>query len=308
MRPGDVEVLELRDDGGTLYGTLIQEGRAASRLREIVAPGAVEWPSEGVGVMVKHYGAVEVRAIPERHPDGRITLQARATDAIRAAVAAGSRFMSIEFDALKERRTAGGIREILRALVPGVALVPNPEYVQTGAEVRTEARARISYSTLIRRATILDCKCLGSLGTKNVGSIEFGADAFSDMVKQVKAGRNVSAISGGAGDVVADTATGSLTLTDGKRGLEIGIVALGTRAGREFGELAAAGVNVYARPILDRDESEFKPDGDLVRVKRAVFNSILIKPTPNARGQKPLRAKPEGRAAAIPWERRRLLL
>ena len=152
---GQVEIREAAD-GPHLHGVLIQEGRAARRRREVFAPGAVEWPSNGVGILTRHHGAPEARAIPERQPDGRITLRARATDAIRDAVESGRRFMSVEFHALRERRTEGGIREILRALVPDVALVPDPEYGQTAAEVR---RRIGSVSAGFPTGKALDCRC-----------------------------------------------------------------------------------------------------------------------------------------------------
>ena len=135
--------IEIREQSGkepTLFGTMIQEGRASvGGLRELFAPGAIEWPSEGVGIMTEHRGAIEVRGQVIRHRDGKLTLTARATDKIRKAVADGKRFMSVEFQALKERTTAGGIREIERALVSNAALVRQPEYGQTAAEVRSQA-------------------------------------------------------------------------------------------------------------------------------------------------------------------------
>ena len=128
--------VEIREDGRELRGVMIQEGRAASERRELFAPGSVEWPSEGVAVLTEHRGPVETRAQVVRESDGRLTITARATDAIRAAVEAGKRYMSVEFRSLAETRTAGGIREITRALVDAAALVSSPEYVQTTAEVR----------------------------------------------------------------------------------------------------------------------------------------------------------------------------
>ena len=136
-----VEV-ELRDagDGPQLYGCIIQEGRAASGGRaEVFAPGAVEWPAEGVGILTEHRGRPEVRAMPERGADGRISVTATATDTIRQAVAAGKKYMSVEFASLSERTTKGGVREILRAFVPDVALVLRPEYDVTSAELRSAA-------------------------------------------------------------------------------------------------------------------------------------------------------------------------
>lgn len=127
----------------TLRGTMIQEGRAASGgRREVFVPESVEWPSEGVGILTEHRGAIEARAHPIRQRDGRITLTARATEAIRQAVENGKRFMSVEFRALDERTTRGGVREVLRAFVDAAALVSAPEYDTTTAEVR-ERRRRV---------------------------------------------------------------------------------------------------------------------------------------------------------------------
>lgn len=133
----EVEIREQVGREPTLYGVMIQEGRAASGgRREVFAPGAIEWPSQGVGVLTEHRGAVETRGHVVRERDGRLTLTARATDAIRRAVDEGKRFMSVEFKALEERTTKGGVREILRAFVDSAALVSHPEYDMTAAEVR----------------------------------------------------------------------------------------------------------------------------------------------------------------------------
>ena len=49
---------------------------------------------------------------------------------------AGKRYMSVEFVAVRARVTAGGVREILSALVPAAALTASPEYDTTSAELR----------------------------------------------------------------------------------------------------------------------------------------------------------------------------
>ena len=54
----------------------------------------------------------------------------------------GKRFMSVEFQAVEDRVTAGGVREVLKALVSGAALVADPEYDVTMAEVRKRDRSR----------------------------------------------------------------------------------------------------------------------------------------------------------------------
>ena len=135
--------IEIREQTGrepTLHGVIIQEGRAATGgRREVFAPGAVEWPTAGVGIMLKHRGAIETRGQVIRGRDGRLTLTARATDEIRQAVADGKRYMSVEFTALNERTTKGGVREILRAFVDAAALTNRPEYDSTAAEIRSSA-------------------------------------------------------------------------------------------------------------------------------------------------------------------------
>ena len=129
------------EDGERLHATLITEGRAASGgRREVFTPGSVEWPSEGVGILLAHRQAPELRAVPVRESDGRITVSEPATPAIREAVEGGKRFMSVEFHALEERTTKGGVREVLRAFVPDAALVADPEYDTTRAEVRERER------------------------------------------------------------------------------------------------------------------------------------------------------------------------
>ena len=292
-----VEIREA-EGGPHLYGTLIQEGRAARRRREIFVPGSVSWPVDGVGVLTRHHGEPAVRAIPERQSDGRITLRAKATVAICQAVAAGHRYMSVEFHAIRERVTEGGIREIQRAFVPDVALVTEPEYDMTRAEVRQRAGG---FRTAIKPKKRIDCKCAEG----DASAVEFTVDAFSDV-----ASLDVTAISRGAESVIASTATGSLSLEAiAGGGLAVSLATLDTEAGRRTRELLDAGVDVYARPVWMTGESVFEVRDGVAYVSRASFSYLLVRPVPepDARGLDPLVPGGEGRAG-IPWERRRLLL
>ena len=144
MSTFEVEIREGRPGyEPSLRGTMLTEGRAASGGRaEVFAPGSVEWPSEGVAILTEHRGPVEVRGQVVRQRDGKLTLTARATDAIKQAVASGRKWMSVEFRALEERTTAAGVREVLRAFVDAAALTASPEYDTTGAEVRSKRRMR----------------------------------------------------------------------------------------------------------------------------------------------------------------------
>ena len=134
-----VEVREA-DDGPKLRGTILQEGRAAQGGRaEVFAPGSVIWASDGIALLGEHRGAELARAVPTRDADGSLRIETPATPAILAAYKT-RRYFSVEFHALREVRTAGGVREIQRALVDGAALVKSPEYPNAKAEVRASRR------------------------------------------------------------------------------------------------------------------------------------------------------------------------
>ena len=130
---------EIREaaDGPMLRGVILQEGRAASGgLAEVFAPMSVVWPSDGIALLGEHRAQVELgRAVPTRDADGTLHVETRATEAI-LSVYTTRKYFSIEFQSIREIRTAGGVREIQRALVDAAALVPNPEYPNVRAEVR----------------------------------------------------------------------------------------------------------------------------------------------------------------------------
>ena len=126
-----------------LHGVLIQEGRAASARAEVFAPLSLVWASDGIAIRAKHLGAEDSRAIPTREANGEIRIAAPASAALVAAYNEGRRFLSIEFHAVQETRSAAGVREIQQAFLPGVALVADPEYKQARAEVRKRQKRRV---------------------------------------------------------------------------------------------------------------------------------------------------------------------
>ena len=84
-------------------------------------------------------GLLYGRVVPTRDADGSLRIETRATPAILTAYKT-RRYFSVEFHALAEVRTAGGVREITRALVDAAAMVSSPEYSQATAEVRSTQR------------------------------------------------------------------------------------------------------------------------------------------------------------------------
>ena len=136
--------VELREAEGQrrLHGCLIQEGRIASQRKELLAPGACQWPAEGVDILTEHRGRSEARTLPTRQPDGSIVIDAAASPGMIAAVESGKRFMSVEMVVWAETRNAADIREIQGALITAAALTNIPEYQQTSAELRDRSRRR----------------------------------------------------------------------------------------------------------------------------------------------------------------------
>ena len=263
---------ELRDSGKTLFGVLIQEGRAARRRREVFAPGSVQWPSEGVGVLTRHHhGAPEVTAIPERQADGRITLKAKATDAIRAAVASGRKYMSVEFLAIRERRTEGGIREVLRAMVPFVALVAAPEYEQTGVEVRRRRFGGIRGKVKLGRK--LSCRC-----RKNCNTIKIQSRALDSALNEALNGdREITAFFSGSYDrPIASISAGTLEVTRKGNVLSVAITKLpDTQPVRDF--TASADTAFYAlRPYFPDDQSTFTIVGETADFSKADLRGIEV--------------------------------
>ena len=64
----------------------------------------------------------------------------KATPALAQAIKAGRDGMSVEFVSQREQRTAGGVREIQRAMVDAATLTDRPEY-PTRAELRERKAA-----------------------------------------------------------------------------------------------------------------------------------------------------------------------
>ena len=140
-RSAETIAVEVRQEASELVGVVIAEGRAASGgRREVFAPGAAEWPEEGIDILPEHRGRPELTTVPERAPNGEIRIRASLTDGLRQAFDSGRRWLSVEFVSLEERTVKGGVREIQRALIRGAALVRDPEYDVATAELRGRRR------------------------------------------------------------------------------------------------------------------------------------------------------------------------
>ena len=129
--------IELRKGGRMLHGVILTEGRVSQDRKEIFVPGAAEWPSTGIRVRPGHLSETgAVTGFPKRM-GSEIVLTVPASKEIRSAVESGCRHMSVEFQSIEENTTPSGVREILRGMILGAAVVGNPSYQQTAAELRS---------------------------------------------------------------------------------------------------------------------------------------------------------------------------
>ena len=107
---------------------------------------------------------------------------------------------------------------------------------------------------------------------------------------------------GGFGNILGSRKRGTLLLEATRRGLMVGLTKRDTATARAVAE-AATVAPIYARPILDMDESEWEDQGRTRVFTKAAVRAILVKPTDADKGHIP--ATIEGVAAE---PRRRLWL
>ncbi len=276
---------ELQQAGGRrLEGIAVRYGDTASLpwgVRERIEPGAFA-PLGDIVLNVQHdRGRPLARTgggglVLEDGADA-LTLAAelpetREADDTLALVRNGVlRGLSVEFRALEERLDSG-IRVIERARLAAVGVVDSPAYPQSEVEARrrrgprrTWVRGGIEYGIAVH------CECL----TGECSRVYFRPKAL----RQVE-GREVLAIAGRASEAVGSTRGGTLRLRDTPERLEFEIDAAGrdTAAGRTIDDLRTAGVDIFARPLLDDAASEFA-DADGVRTyTRAAVRAVLLKP------------------------------
>ena len=190
--------------------------------------------------------------------------------------------LSIEFRAFEDR-WAGNHRTILKAELDAIGIVSRPAYA--GATI-SEGRSLDSETFLLENRQSragsasgsvpygedLSCECLQNA---NCQSVEFNRIEIADDDEIVATMR-------GFENAFASTRDGSLSLTQGESGLNIGLSssAFETESGQTILEQAERGIPIYARPIVDEEISEFEDvDGvrifSLARIRAFIIKTIL---------------------------------
>ena len=279
--------VEVRLEGRTLHGIALRYNEPARDRPEMFLPGAFQ-PIGLVSLNLQHDPFREIAStdggslrITDTDTELRLEADLRQGSAELSLLRRRAlRGLSVEFRSRSERRDPAGVRVIERAELPRIGLVDAGSY-RTELELRRRADwwldAEIPYDKAMR------CTCQG--GGRD--SVRFDRDAFADL-KTERPG--LLAIGGeGFASVLGSLRRGTLQVEDTDTGLRVGLVGTrDTEAGRRVVEAARVG-DVFARPMIDPDRSEYRDEGTERLFTRAFVTGLLVKATPNDVGHIPVR-------------------
>ena len=292
--------VECRLEGRTLSGVAMRYGEQARDRAEMFLSGAFA-PLGSVAMNLQHdrSGLREIASTDGgslRITDGpaelRVSADLREGSAELSLVRRRAlRGLSVEFRARAETRNPAGVRVIDRAELVGIGLVDSGSY-RSNIELRA-AMADAWLTGSIRFGKRMRCECQGPTCT----DVQFEVGAFQDLVDR----RDVLAVGGGGfANVLGSTRRGTLLVNQTDKGLQVGLTNSGTATARRVVE-AAAVADIYVRPLIDVEQSEYTDEGTTRIFSLAVTRALLVKPTVNSEGH--TAAKIRG----VPEHRRRRL-
>ena len=168
---------------------------------------------------------------------------------------------------------------VSKAVLAGVGLVAHPSYEGSKAEVRAG-----SMTATIPYGSQADCECHESgTRTRSPCTIEIQGVSFDES-------RDVLATAGRLENAIASKRAGSLALEETDAGLQVSIgadVLEATAAGRELVKTASV-VPVFARPLFNQAESDWTERGGVAVYRDMRITGVLVKPTFNDKGWKPV--------------------
>ena len=219
-------------------------------------------------------------ALPDT-PSANETLQL-----IRSKILRG---LSIEFHATQERQD-GDLRIIERAILVAVAVVDSGQYPKSlvAAREREERQARRlrTMRGSIPGKKALECRCVGG-GDCSEALFESGA---LDGVLDAEAQRDVLAVVGEYSQAIASQNRRSLRFWKSGDDLQFALDIPDTARGRALIDTLDV-VDVFARPVLDLDASEFLIEAGRATYTRAHVRALTLGPTDASRGWAALRRR-----------------
>ena len=313
---------ELRVSGRTLSGTVLRYGDLSPEHRERFAPGAFA-PVPAVPLNLQHDRTI-VLMPAERYAliDSERALEVRAelpadSAALKLVRRGALNGFSVEFHSRSETRESG-VRVIERAELVGVALVDEPSYPESAAEIRrrgggggrgSRGGRRGTFRGRVKAGRKVDCRCAPGDCLEAL----FLEGAFDTLTRQqvTESGRDVLAVVGEYQNAVGSAKRGGVRFWAGQNGdLEFAVDIPDTARGAALMETFET-VPVYARPVLDLDASDFDLVDRVATYRSAEVRALTIGPTDASKGWAPLVLGEDGegppRQREAPEPRRRVL-
>lgn len=225
---------------------------------------AIAWTGGG-GLEVRDTDrALEVVATVPRTPAGDMALRDASSGKLRG--------LSVEFNAIRERRDAG-IRVLSQAYLSGFGLVEFPSYQSSTVEVR---QGSVTVQSSIPADVDLACECSGP----QCRWARFTGDAMREMFQRVfeQFERETIATYGNYSRPLASVGKGTLRGRMVKDDLEVEIDLPNSEAGRAVQEAHEA-AGVVVRPFLDAERSSMEKVGDVMHYSDPVVRAFIVSAT-----------------------------
>ena len=281
--------VELRASGGMLTGEALPYGQPAQDRPEMFVSNPWATGLDTASLNLQHDREHVIAEQPDaltftESPRGlSLRAQLRPDSAEARLVARGAlQGLSVEFVSLDETQDRG-MRVITRAHLAGVALVDRGSYDTT-----VELRARLDkawFLATIYTSEPMACNCQGP----ECDRVQFEPGSFD-----LGEGDTLAVGGGGFSNVLGSLNRKTLIAAETEKGLEIGLTDDSTvTAKRIISDAAVA--DMYARPILDLEASEYTDEAGLRTFTTAKVRAILIKPTDTIEGHEPAAVEPRRR-------------
>ncbi len=290
--------VEVRYEEGRALLTLVRlgrEGQGPNGLREVFTAQPNPVPPT-IPVNLQHDGAVilDHAAVVAVRGDV-LEATARIPEGVRDLVRLGRlEGASVEMRVRRDEVTpsyGASVRRILDWELLGASIVHRGAAGGSGVELRRALGA--SLSGFVGYNIAMDCSCPGG----GCDEILFETGAFADLSEALATVGKMHQVVGRA--VLSPTAGG----------LAIAVELIDVAGAQTLVELIDSDVDVYARPLLNLEESDTSEErarGGTLRVKRAAFDAVLIKAVAGGvSGLAPVKLARSGRALS---QRRRLLI
>ena len=299
---------ELRVAGRTLTGRAMVYGDVSPEHNERFLPGAFA-PILAVPLLLQHdqrMVIVEPGAFDLVDSDAALEVRAElppkaaALKLVKGGALSG---FSVKFRPRQESRD-GNIRVVEKAELVEVSVVDQPSYPASTAEVRRRGDRGGRLGTIRGRVPAgrkVDCRC-------------GPGDCLEAVFERGSMGRTIDkdevlAVVGEYANAIASKRRGGARFWAGRDGdLEYAVDIPNTERGRALMDTMQS-VDVYARPVLDMDASDFTIADKVATYRQAEVRALTVGPTDASKGWTPLVLGEDGEGPPVVSEpaRRRTL-